>query len=179
MTRVVLDTNLLVSYLITHRPAIATLIDDHLLRQHFILVTAPELLAELDRVLAYPKLQRYYSEQDRTQFVALIMAVSEVVDLPEAIPRIGRDPDDDRVIACAVAGAADCRIGRADQKTSCAGGRLPGVWVRGRSRGGCDAGRGRPAARPHRWGRGTPDPLRPRPRGRCTTCGRRRSRRRR
>ena len=110
MTRVVLDTNLLVSYLITHRPPIATLIDHHLLRQHFILVTAPELLAELDRVLAYPKLQRYYSEEDRTQFVALIMAVSEVVDLPEAIPRIGQDPDDDRVIACAVAGAAELII---------------------------------------------------------------------
>ena len=110
MTRVVLDTNLLVSYLITHRPPIATLIDHHLLRQHFILVTAPELLAELDRVLAYPKLQRYYSEENRTQFVALIMAVSEVVDVPEAIPRICRDPDDDRVIACAVAGAADMII---------------------------------------------------------------------
>ena len=110
MTRVVLDTNLLVSYLITHRPPIATLIDHHLLRQHFILVTAPELLAELDRVLAYSKLQRYYSEEDRTQFVALIMAVSEVVDLPEAIPRIGQDPDDDRVIACAVAGAAELII---------------------------------------------------------------------
>ena len=110
MTRVVLDTNLLVSYLITHRPPIATLIDHHLLRQHFILVTAPELLAELDRVLAYSKLQRYYSEENRTQFVALIMAVSEVVDLPEAIPRIGQDPDDDRVIACAVAGAAELII---------------------------------------------------------------------
>jgi putative PIN family toxin of toxin-antitoxin system len=71
------------------------------------LVTAPELLAELDRVLAYPKLQRYYNEEDRTRFVALVMALSEVVELPETIPRICRDPDDDRVIACAVVGQAD------------------------------------------------------------------------
>jgi putative PIN family toxin of toxin-antitoxin system len=108
--RVVLDSNLLVSYLLTHRPPIATLIDHCLLRDDFELVTAPELLAELDRVLAYPKLQRYYSEEERTRFVALVMALSEVVDLPETIPRICRDPDDDRVIACAVVGQADAIV---------------------------------------------------------------------
>ena len=63
-------------------------------------------MAELDRVLAYPKLQRYYTGENRTRFVALVMALSEVVDLPETIPRICRDPDDDRVIACAVVGEA-------------------------------------------------------------------------
>jgi putative PIN family toxin of toxin-antitoxin system len=105
--RAVLDTNLLVSYLLTHRPPIATLTDHHLARDDFELVTAPELLVELDRVLAYPKLQRYYTEKDRTRFVALVMALSEVVDLPETLPRICRDPDDDRVIACAVVGEAD------------------------------------------------------------------------
>jgi hypothetical protein len=104
--RAVFDTNLLVSYLLTHRPPIATLIDGHLAAGEFELVTAPELLAELDRVLRYPKLQRYYSESERRRFVALIMALSDVVELPEAIPRICRDPDDDRMIACAVAGGA-------------------------------------------------------------------------
>ena len=110
MIRAVLDTNLLVSYLLTHRPPIAALIDNHLAQDHFLLLIAPELLAELDRVLAYPKLQRYYTDEVRTRFVALVMALSEVVDLPETIPRICRDPDDDRVIACAVVGAADLII---------------------------------------------------------------------
>ena len=107
MIRAVLDTNLLVSYLLTHRPPIATLIDHHLARDDFSLVTASELLTELDRVLTYPKLQQYYTEMDRTRFVALVMALSELVDLPEMVPRICRDPDDDRVIACAVVGKAD------------------------------------------------------------------------
>lgn len=105
--RAVLDTNLLVSYLLTHRPPIATLIDDLLAKDGFVMVTAPELLAELDRVLTYPKLQRYYTDEERTRFVALVMALGEVVDLPETIPRICRDPDDDRLIACAVVGEAD------------------------------------------------------------------------
>jgi putative PIN family toxin of toxin-antitoxin system len=105
--RAVLDTNLLVSYLLTHRPPIATLTNHHLARDDFVLVTAPELLAEPDRVLRYPKLQQCYTEEDRTQFVALVMALSQVADLPEMIPRICREPDDDRVIACAVVGEAD------------------------------------------------------------------------
>jgi putative PIN family toxin of toxin-antitoxin system len=105
--RVVLDTNLLVSYLLTHRPPIATLIDDFLAKGEFAMMTAPELLAELDRVLRYPKLQRYYTDEERTRFVALVLALSEVVELPETIPRICRDPDDDRLIACAVVGEAD------------------------------------------------------------------------
>jgi len=103
----VLDTSLLVSYLLTHRPPIATLIDQHLAGDHFVLVTAPELLAELDRVLAYPKLRQYYTEEEHKRFVALLMVLSEVVELPETIPRICRDPDDDQVIACAVVGKAD------------------------------------------------------------------------
>ena len=107
MIRAVLDTNLLVSYLLTHRPPVASLIDHHLAQDHFVLVTPPELLEELDRVVGYPKLQRYYTEEERTRFVASLMALSEVVDLPETIPRICRDPHDDRVIACAVGGKAD------------------------------------------------------------------------
>ena len=107
MIRAVLDANLLVSYLLTHRAPIATIIDDFLAQDQFIMITAPELLVELDRVLTYPKLQRYYSTEERSRFVALVMALSEAVDLPETIPRICRDPDDDQLIACAVIGRAD------------------------------------------------------------------------
>ena len=107
MIRAVLDTNLPVSYLLTHGPPIATLIDDFLAKDEFAMVTAPELLVELDRVLSYPKVQRYYSDEERARFVALVLALSEVVDLPESIPRICRDPDDDHLIACAVVGEAD------------------------------------------------------------------------
>lgn len=98
---------MLVSYLIAHRPPISELIDVHLARRDLVLVTAPALLEELDRVLRYPKLHCYYAAQARARFVALVAALSELVALPGAIPRICRDPDDDKVIACAVIGKAD------------------------------------------------------------------------
>jgi hypothetical protein len=108
--RVVFDTNLFISYLITHRPPIATLIDCHLAAERFTLVSTPALLEELDRVLRYPRLQRYYDDETRTRFVALVAAISELVDLPDDIPSISRDPDDDLVIACAVVGRADAIV---------------------------------------------------------------------
>lgn len=105
--RAVFDTNLLVSYLFVHRPPIAMLVDEHLAHERFTLVSAPELLEELARVLRYPRLQRYYDAATRDRFVALIAALSEIVELPAEIPRISRDPADDRIIACAVVARAD------------------------------------------------------------------------
>lgn len=105
--RAVVDTNLLVSYLITHRAPVAELIDTHLAHGDFVLLTSHVMLEELDRVLQYRRLYRYYDAQTRIRFVALVASLSEIVDLPHKVPRICRDPDDDWVIACAVAGDAD------------------------------------------------------------------------
>ena len=107
MIRAVMDTNLLVSYLLVHRPPLSALIDVHLARNDWTLLTAPVLLQELDRVLMHPRLHRYYGAETRLRFLALIAALSEVIELPETIPRMCRDPDDDWVIACAVVGRAD------------------------------------------------------------------------
>lgn len=107
MIRAVLDTNILISYLLTHRDPVASVIDVHLVQENFVLLTAPVLLKELERVLDYPKLQRYFNHPQHKRFIALIMALSEVIELPVSVPKICRDRDDDWVIACAVAGRAD------------------------------------------------------------------------
>ena len=39
--------------------------------------------------------------------MALVAALSELADLPDDIPRLVRDPNDDYLIACALAGHAD------------------------------------------------------------------------
>jgi len=124
--RVVIDTNLLVSYLISHRPPIADLIDTHLARSDFILLTSPFLLEELERVLQYPRLHRYYDAETRLRFVALVAALAELIDPPDEIPSISRDPADDHVIACAVAGQADAIVsGDRDLLDLASVGRIP------------------------------------------------------
>lgn len=85
MTRAVFDTNILISYLLTHRPPISTLIDRHLGQRDFSLVTAPELLEELNRVLRYPKLQGYYSEGKRKRFVDLCALAMRSIPTAELI----------------------------------------------------------------------------------------------
>jgi putative PIN family toxin of toxin-antitoxin system len=83
------------------------LIDGHLARGDWVLLTAPVLLEELDRVLQYPRLHRYYTAEERLRFLALIVALSETVEVREKVSRICRDPDDDSVLACAVVGRGD------------------------------------------------------------------------
>jgi len=105
--RVVIDPNLLVSYLLTHRGPIAQILDVHLAREDFTLLVCPQMLEELNRVLQYPKFQRYFNDEIRLRFVALIAALGELVDVPDELPRLVRDPKDDYLIACALAGEAD------------------------------------------------------------------------
>lgn len=105
--RVVIDPNLLVSYLLTHRGPIAQIIDTHLAQEDFTLLGCVQLLEELDRVLQYSKFQRYFDDKTRLRFVALIASLSELVDFPDQVPRLVRDPKDDYLIACALAGKAD------------------------------------------------------------------------
>jgi predicted nucleic acid-binding protein len=56
---------------------------------------------------AIPGCSSTTEEEELTRFVALLLALSDLVELPETIPRIRRDPNDDRIFACAVAGEAD------------------------------------------------------------------------
>ena len=107
MIRVVFDTNVLVSYLLTHRPPIATLVEMTLGTETIMAITAPRLLEELERLIRYPRLREYVREEEGTRFLAMVATLSELVVPPDEVPRICRDRDDDWVIACAVAGDAD------------------------------------------------------------------------
>jgi putative PIN family toxin of toxin-antitoxin system len=49
----------------------------------------------------------YFNNETRLRFIALIAALGELVDVPDEAPRILRDPKDDYLIACALAGNAD------------------------------------------------------------------------
>lgn len=105
-TRVILDTNVLVSALGWGGVPFQVL--DTVLSGDFQLLTSPALLQELQRVLGYSKFP--FSRDDSSRFLLSITEAAELV-LPEIhLSVIADDPDDDRVLECAVAGAADFMV---------------------------------------------------------------------
>ena len=70
--------------------------------------TSPALLSELDETLRYAKLQDKIaaSGQSVQRLVALYTALASVVHAEPISPVIIADPDDDAVLACALAAGA-------------------------------------------------------------------------
>ncbi len=100
--RVVLDSNVVVSGL-GWSGAPSKILDAALAGQ-LVLLTSPPLLAELRRILGYPKLAKVFGEAQ--QLVDLIEA-SSVVVLPTRTLAVVGDESDNRVLEAAVEGAAD------------------------------------------------------------------------
>lgn len=100
--RAVLDTNVIVSGLGWSGAPAAIL--DAVSDDRLVLVTSAPLLAELRRVLEYPRLAKVI--QGGAQLADLV-AASGVVVVPSRVLTIVRDDDDNRVLEAAIEGAAD------------------------------------------------------------------------
>lgn len=106
--RTVLDTNIVVSrYLVTlGNPA---QIFAAWRAEFFAVIVSPALLAEYERVLNYERIRRRHgmSGEEITREVAAFAALAELVEPVDVPAVIAADPDDDHVLAAAVAGVAD------------------------------------------------------------------------
>jgi putative PIN family toxin of toxin-antitoxin system len=102
MTRVVADTNIFISALMFGGLP-GSFLDLAFLRS-FQLVTSPILLDELDEKL---RLKFGLSARDAEQVRAKLEGTALVLTPELALKVIVEDPDDDRVLECAVAGEAD------------------------------------------------------------------------
>lgn len=103
--RAVLDTNLLISYLLTQGETLSRIID-HWEQGHFVYVASPAILAELKAVVERPRLQRAMSA-DPQALIDVIEQDADFVSGELVLTGICRDPKDDIFIACAVEGQAD------------------------------------------------------------------------
>ena len=110
MPRVVLDTNVLVSALISPAGASARLLVE-LRAGAFESVVSEMLLAELGEVLGREKLRRYVSVAEADAYVGPIRHDSIVVpDQPPTLDPIGTHPDDEFLIDLARAARADALV---------------------------------------------------------------------
>ena len=106
--RVVLDTNILVRANIkAEGPAREVLLK--IISGNHVLLVSPFLLREVERALAYPRLQNLWrlSFHDIQEHVQFLVRFSELVHPAMGSPVVLRDPNDDPVIYTAVSGRAD------------------------------------------------------------------------
>lgn len=105
--RAVIDTNVLIAGLLWHSSPHALLA---LVRGGAIgLVSSPALLAELADVLGRSKFDAILnrSNTSRERLLAEIRQLAEVIEPPPLPQPVCRDPDDDEVLALAVAARAE------------------------------------------------------------------------
>jgi uncharacterized protein len=108
--RAIVDTNVLVSGLLWRG-------NPHTLLERvrdgtLSLVSSPALLAELAEVIARPKFDAILiaSNTSRERSLVEIHALAEIIT-PAALPEpVCRDPDDDEVLALALAAGVDCIV---------------------------------------------------------------------
>ena len=108
--RAVLDTNVLVSALISPGGGSARLLLE-LRSGAFELIVSPLLLAELREVLRRDKSRRYVSEAEADAYVELIRSEAVVRDDPGPSPDpLSADPDDEYLIDLARDAGADALV---------------------------------------------------------------------
>ncbi len=118
-----LDPNVLVAALLSRRGAPAKLLRLWL-DGVFEVVVSPSLLAELQRVLAYPKIRASVSEVEAAAFLALLEGGATTVNDPTQSSSLRTaDPNDDYLVA--LAEAARAIIVSGDRHLLDMAGRLP------------------------------------------------------
>lgn len=106
--RFVLDTNVLISGMLSNAGPPRQLIDAWIENQ-YTMITSRYQIAELHHVLTYPRIVRRV-RMTEAELAAILHVLTElaivVADEPSLVG-VTRDPKDDAILACAVGGRAD------------------------------------------------------------------------
>lgn len=103
MTRLVFDTNVIIS---------ALLFNDSIPRRAFFwalnhgrILVSGTLVGELSSVLGRDRFDRYVTREERDEFLGSLIRESDLIEITETI-QVCRDPKDDQVLELAVNGNA-------------------------------------------------------------------------
>lgn len=106
-SRWVIDTNLLISRLLTPQGTAAQAVDRAMERG--ILLVSDDTLQELTLVLERPRFDRYVSIADRHRFLALLSGVARRIHITRQF-QVCRDPKDDKFLDVAFNGQAQAIV---------------------------------------------------------------------
>ena len=126
--RVVLDTNILVSALIT-RGTPPDQLYQAWLRGEIELVTSAAQIDEVTDVLARPRLRKYVDSDEAAQMVAAIRRRATVLSDEVPVTKRSPDPKDDPILAVAVAGSVELVVS-GDRSDMLALGDVEGIPIR-------------------------------------------------
>ena len=108
--RAVIDANVLLSGMLWHGQPHKLL--EHVRGGTLAMVSSPALLAELADVIGRPKFEAIFmrSKTTRERALAELRQLAEVIEPPPLAAPVCRDPDDDAVLALALAAQVDLII---------------------------------------------------------------------
>lgn len=114
MMRVVLDTNVWVSAILTPGRPPAKILEFALTGRMRLLIS-PAIIREIARVFQYPKVKKalkkhQITSQEMEDVILKLLKVAVITPGEILAAGVSGDPADDMVIACALEGKADCII---------------------------------------------------------------------
>ncbi len=111
--KAVIDTSVMVSVAFA-KEGLAKELRDLIAEETFTLVTSKEIMAELYRVLHYPRILKQFhpSEEDIDEFIGLILEKALLTQGQYSLHKIKDDPTDDMFLVCALEAKADFIVSR-------------------------------------------------------------------
>lgn len=111
MIRVVLDTNVLVSALLTPDSPPAEILES-VLEGRLRIIISPAIIREIGVVFQYPRLKKTMqkhrlSAEEVEEAIFKILKVAIITPGEKIIQGVSRDPADDLILSCAAEGQAD------------------------------------------------------------------------
>ena len=111
MIQIVLDTNVIISAILNPDGSPGKILDQ-VFDQEVSLCLSPPLIAEIRRVLRYPKIVDLIKQKGRTveleeEQIDKIVEIARVTTGQVTINPTATDPDDDRILECAIEANAD------------------------------------------------------------------------
>ena len=111
--KAVIDTSVMVSVAFA-KEGLTKELRDMIAEGAFQLVTSKEIMAELYRVLHYPRILRQFkpAKEELEDFIGMILERALLTEGRVTIRKIEEDPSDDMFLACALEGKADFIVSR-------------------------------------------------------------------